>query len=89
MIILIDAWKLLTKSNMNGPRDCHTEWSKSEREKQILCINTQGTGNSTQCSVVTQMGRKSTKEGIYVELISFAVQQKLTQHWKQLYSNKN
>ena len=20
---------------MNGPRDCHTEWSKSEREKQI------------------------------------------------------
>ena len=22
-----------------GPRDCHTEWSKSEREKQILYIN--------------------------------------------------
>ena len=20
---------------MDGPRDCHTEWSKSEREKQI------------------------------------------------------
>ena len=22
-------------SNMNGPRDCHTEWSKSDRERQI------------------------------------------------------
>ena len=21
--------------NMDGPRDCHTEWSKSDREKQI------------------------------------------------------
>ena len=20
---------------MNGPRDCHTEWSKSDRERQI------------------------------------------------------
>ena len=25
--------------DMDGPRDCHTEWSKSEREKQILYIN--------------------------------------------------
>ena len=25
---------------VDGPRDCHTEWSKSEREKQILYINT-------------------------------------------------
>ena len=24
----------------DGPRICHTQWSKSEREKQILCINT-------------------------------------------------
>ena len=24
---------------MDGPRECHTEWSKSEREKQILYIN--------------------------------------------------
>ena len=23
----------------DGPRDCYTEWSKSEREKQILHIN--------------------------------------------------
>ena len=21
--------------DMDGPRDCHTEWSKSQREKQI------------------------------------------------------
>ena len=26
--------------DMDGPRDCHTEWSKSERGKQILYINT-------------------------------------------------
>ena len=25
---------------MDGHRDCHTEWNKSEREKQIWCINT-------------------------------------------------
>ena len=25
--------------DMDGPRDCHTEWSKSEKEKQILYIN--------------------------------------------------
>ena len=24
---------------VDGPRDCHTEWSKSERAKQILYIN--------------------------------------------------
>ena len=24
-------------SNMDGPRDCHAEWSKSEREREILC----------------------------------------------------
>ena len=22
-------------SNMNGPRDCHTEWNKSDREREI------------------------------------------------------
>ena len=22
-------------SNMDGPRDCHTEWNKSDRERQI------------------------------------------------------
>ena len=25
--------------DVDGPRVCHTEWSKSEREKQILYIN--------------------------------------------------
>ena len=23
-------------NNMNGPRDCHTEWSKSDREGETL-----------------------------------------------------
>ena len=57
----------------------------------ILCIKQvtnenqlYGTRNSTQCSVETKMGRKSKKEGtcVYVEVTHFAVQQKLTQHWK-------
>ena len=26
-------------SEVSGPRVCHTEWSKSEREKQILYAN--------------------------------------------------
>ena len=26
--------------DMDGLRDCHTEWNKSEREKQISYINT-------------------------------------------------
>ena len=25
--------------DLDGPRDCYTEWSKSEKEKQILYIN--------------------------------------------------
>ena len=25
--------------DVDGPRECHTEWSKSEKEKQILYIN--------------------------------------------------
>ena len=42
------------------------------------------TGNSTRCSVMTEMGRKSKKDGIYVYiwLIHFAAQQKLTQQCK-------
>ena len=53
---------------------------KQTTDENLLYI----TGNSTQCSVVTRMGRKSKKEGIflYVQLSHFAVQQKLTQHCK-------
>ena len=29
-------WNNAFCSNMNGPRDYHTEWSKSDREGQIL-----------------------------------------------------
>ena len=28
-------WNSAICINVGGPRDCHTEWSKSEREKQI------------------------------------------------------
>ena len=50
------------------------------------------TGNSTQYSLVTYIGKESKKEWIcgHVKLIHFTVQQKLTQNTvNQLYSNKN
>ena len=31
----IKKWKNAI-CNKDGPRDCHTEWSKSEREREIL-----------------------------------------------------
>ena len=42
------------------------------------------TESFTQCSVVTQMGKKSKKEEVYVcvQLTHFVVQQELTQHWR-------
>ena len=33
-------WNWVICSDLDGPRACHTEWSKSEREKQILYANT-------------------------------------------------
>ena len=30
-------WNNVICSNMDGPRDCHTEWRKSDREREILC----------------------------------------------------
>ena len=32
-------WNWVIYRDVDGSRDCHTEWSKSEREKQILYIN--------------------------------------------------
>lgn len=45
---------------------------KVDNMRNLLCSS----GNPTQYSVVTQMGRKSEKEGIcmYVWLIHFAIQ---------------
>ena len=28
-------WNFAIYSNMDGPKDCHTEWSKSYREREI------------------------------------------------------
>ena len=36
----IKEWNWLISRDLNGPRDCHTEWNKSEREKQTSYINT-------------------------------------------------
>ena len=30
-----EEWNCAICRHMDGPRDCHTEWSKLEREKQI------------------------------------------------------
>ena len=32
-------WNSVICTDVDGPRDCHTEWSKTEREKEILYIN--------------------------------------------------
>ena len=29
-------WNWVTCRDVRGPRDCHTAWSESEREKQML-----------------------------------------------------
>ena len=31
-------WNSAIFRDMDGPRDCHIEWSKSEREKQISFV---------------------------------------------------
>ena len=30
-----EKWNNAIYRNMDGPRDCHTKWSKSDRERQI------------------------------------------------------
>ena len=32
-------WNSAICRDVDGPRDCHTEWSKSERENQVSYIN--------------------------------------------------
>ena len=32
----IKEWNNTICSNMDGPRDCYTEWNKSDRERHIL-----------------------------------------------------
>ena len=33
-------WNNALCSNMDGPRDCHTEWSKPDRDRQISYVTT-------------------------------------------------
>ena len=35
-----NKWSWVICSELGGPRFCHTEWSKSEREKQTPYANT-------------------------------------------------
>ena len=35
----INEWNWVICRDVDGPRDCHTKWNKSEREKQISYIN--------------------------------------------------
>ena len=34
-----EEWNWVICRDTDGPRDCHSEWSKSEKEKQISYIN--------------------------------------------------
>ena len=40
LLIHKKKWNWVICSEVDGPRDCHTEWSKLEREKQIPYANT-------------------------------------------------
>ena len=42
-------WNWVICRDMDGPRFCHTEWSKSEREKQMLYTNVY-MGNLEKCT---------------------------------------
>ena len=44
----VKEWNSAIFRDADGPRDCHTEWSKSEREKQIL-HNIAGMWNLEEC----------------------------------------
>ena len=48
-------WNNAICSNMNGPRDCHTEWSKSDREREI----------SYDIAYMQNLKKKGTNELIY------------------------
>ena len=39
LLSLKKEWNWVICRDVDGHRDCHTQWSKSEREKQILYIN--------------------------------------------------
>ena len=54
----------------NGATELAHTWLKQVNNMNLLYT----TGNSTQCSMVTKTGRKSKKDGIYVQLIYFAIQ---------------
>ena len=43
-------WNSVICSGVDGPRVCPTEWSKSEREKQILYANTHIWNIKKKCS---------------------------------------
>ena len=36
VILIVKKWNNAICSNMDGPRDCHTEWSKSDRERNTI-----------------------------------------------------
>ena len=38
-ILAIKEWNNAICSKVDGPRDCHTEWSKSDRERQSHMIS--------------------------------------------------
>ena len=48
-------WNNVICSNMDGPRDCDTEWSKSDTERQI----------SYDITYIWNLKKKGTNEHIY------------------------
>ena len=47
-------WNNAIYSNMDGPRDYHTKWSKSEKERQISSITYMWNLNITHMNLFTE-----------------------------------
>ena len=50
-------WNWVICSEVDGPRACHTEWNKSEREKQLLYINAYMWNLEKRCRWTSLQGR--------------------------------
>jgi len=65
--------------------DIHTLLCVKQITNEDLLYNS---GNSARCSVLTSVGKKSQKEGIYVKLIHLLYSRNEYNIVKQLYPNK-
>ena len=61
-------WNNAICRNMDGPRDCHTEWSKPDRERQISYVTTYRWNLKTDTKWTYSWNRNSLT-GIKIKLV--------------------